>query len=197
MSRVRRALPGVAIAAAACLLMSGCGGVEVPKSFKEFNAKDGTVKLKRPAGWEQKRGTAKEFRSVAFESGPAKIRVLADLTGSLVAGPGASMETEDVPEELTAVAAVHEEFTLKQLSDELGELDVKSTDMLQTGFGNTRRSEFTVSGTLGSATHGYVVTALGHDKRVRVICTCPEKKWKTLKPAFDEVIESMGAGQRE
>ena len=197
MSCARRALPGVAIAVGACLLMCGCGGVEVPKSFKEFNAKDGTVKLKRPDGWEQKRGTAKTFRSVAFSSGPAKIRVLADLTGSLVAGPGASMETEEVPEELTAVAAVHEEFTLRQLSDELGELDVKSTDMLQTGFGNTRRSEFTYAGTLGGETRGYVVTALGHDKRVRVICTCPDKNWKELKSAFDEVIESMGPGQRE
>lgn len=197
MSCARRALTGVAITAVAFLLASGCGQATVPKSFEEFNAKDGTVKLKRPDGWEQKRGTAKEFRSVAFESGAAKIRVLADLTGSLVAGPGASMETEDVPEELTAVAEVHEEFTLKQLSDELGELDVKSTDMLQTGFGNTRRSEFTVSGTLGGATHGVVVTALGHDKRVRVICTCPDKQWKALKPGFDEVIQSMGPGQQE
>jgi len=197
MSCARRAWPGVAITALALLLASGCGQVTVPKKFKEFNAKDGTVKLKRPDGWEQKRGTAKKFRSVAFHSGPAKIRVLADLTGSLVAGPGASMEDEDVPEELTAVAAVHQDWTLKQLSDELGELDVKSTDMLQTGFGNTRRSEFTVSGTLGGATHGYVVTALGHDKRVRVICTCPDKHWKSLQSAFDEVIESMGPGQRE
>jgi len=197
MSCARRALTGVAVAVAACLLMSGCGGVEVPKKYKEFNAKDGTVKLQRPDGWEQKRGTAKKFRSVAFSSGPAKIRVLADVTGSLMAGPGASGETEEVPEEFTAVAVIHEELSLDQLSDELGELDVKSTDMLQTGFGNTRRSEFTVSGTLGGATHGYIVTALGHDKRVRVICTCPDKHWKSLKPAFDEVIESMGPGQRE
>lgn len=197
MSCARRASSGVAIAAAAFLLASGCGQVTVPKKFKEFNAKDGTVKLERPDGWEQKRGTAKKFRSVAFQSGPAKIRVLGDVTGSLMAGPGSSMETEDVPEELTAVAQIHEELTLKQLSDELGELDVKSTDMLQTGFGNTRRSEFTVSGTLGGTTHGYVVTALGHDKRVRVISTCPDKHWKSLKPAFDKVVESMGPGQRE
>jgi len=125
MNCARRAWPGVAVTAVALLLASGCGQVTVPKKFKEFNAKDGTVKLKRPASWEQKRGTAKKFRSVAFHSGPAKIRVLGDVTGSLMAGPGASMEDDEVPEELTAVAAVHEELTMKQLSAELGELDVK------------------------------------------------------------------------
>ena len=89
---------GLVLIASVALTSLGCGSVEAPKSFTEFNAKDGTVKLQRPEGWEQKRGTAKDFRSVAFGSGPAKIRVLADVSGSLMAGPGAGMEDEDSDE---------------------------------------------------------------------------------------------------
>ena len=205
MNRARSVLSGIGVALAACVLISGCGGVVVPKSYDTFNAKDGTVKLKRPAGWEQKRGTAKNFRSVQFSSGPAKIRVLGDVSGSLVgdiaSGGQAGSELqdalpEDMADEYSAVAQVHEEMSLRQLSDELGELDVKSTETIESGLGDARKSEFTVSGTLGS-THGYVVTALGHNKRVRVICTCPEKHWETLKPVYDEVVGSIARGQRE
>jgi hypothetical protein len=206
MSCARRASTLALATVAVLLLGSGCGKVQVPKSFDTFNAKDGTVKLKRPASWEQERGTAKKFRSVAFESGAARIRVLADVKGSLIgdiAGGGqagaAFRESlpDDVAEEISPVAQVHEEMSLPQLEEEFNELDVKSTETIQTGFGETRLSEFAGSGTLGGTTHGYLATALGHDKRVRVICMCPEKYWETLKSAFDEVIESMGPGQRE
>jgi hypothetical protein len=194
----QRAWAGLAVLAAVVVTATGCGKVEVPKSFTEFNAKDGTVALQRPKGWEQKRGTAKKFRSVAFHSGPAKIRVLADVSGSLMAGPNPNIVDEDMPEELTPVAGIHQEVSIPQFKDEVGEgLDVKDTKTIDTGFGDTRISEFTYSGTLGGATHGYLVTALGHDKRVRVICTCPDKVWNELQPAYDEVVKSMGPGRRE
>jgi len=43
-------------------------------------------------------------------------------------------------------------------------------------------------------------TVLSRDKRVRIVCQCPEAEWQTLKPVFDKVIESVapakpGGGQ--
>ena len=144
MSCARRISLGFAIASAAVMLASGCGQVEVPQSFETFNAKDGKVQLKRPAGWEQKRGTAKKFRSVLFQSGPAKIRVLADITGSLVAGPN-PQATEDVPEELTPVAAVHED------ADEL-----QVRPVLQVRFDQRRPSPAHLALDLGVAVTGEI-----------------------------------------
>ena len=41
----------------------------------------------------------------------------------------------------------------------------------------------------GGAIRGYRATALTHDKRVRIVCQCPEAEWQALKPAFDKVMK--------
>ncbi len=209
MSGTRRVFFTIAVMVAAVGLVSGCSGhVPAPTSFAKFNAKDGTVQCKFPAGWEQNGGGGKTFYGCEFQKGAAKIRIMPDTSGSAIAdmmGAGNQMMGIDsgalgmdaeAAEELTPVARVHQELSLRQASDDLGELDVKSTETIQTGFGDTRKSEFTCSGTFGGTTHGYLVTALGLDKRIRVICTCPESNWETLKPAFDQVISSLARGQR-
>lgn len=199
MSHARRAGLGAAATVGVVLLACGCGQVVVPKSFDKFNARDGVVQLKSPAGWTRNGGGGKKFYNCEFTSGPAKIRIETDLSGSLlgdIAGAAAQGMGDDLPEELSPVAQVHE-HSLELASLDLGEMDVKATETIQTGFGETRRSEFTASGSLGSTTHGYLVTALGQDKRIRVTCTCPEKHWEKLQPAFDEVIKSLARGIRE
>jgi hypothetical protein len=202
--------PRIALVAAALsagiLVASGCGGPAIPSSYGSFNAKDGVVACKFPEGWTRNGGGAAKFHGCAFESGSARIRLMADISGSAVgdiaksAGAMAGLDNADIDpelaEELAPVAQVHE-MSLVQAEEDLGELDVIATETIQTGFGDTRRSEFTVAGSLGGQTHGYLVTALGHDKRIRVVCTCPEKFWTQLKPVFDEVIGSLERGQVE
>ncbi|MFH1923355.1 MAG: hypothetical protein ABIP48_26120, partial [Planctomycetota bacterium] len=160
-----------------------------------------------PAGWERKGGGASKFLSCRFQSGGAKIRVVADVAGSALGdianmGGGAMemagdmLESDEIAEELSPVAQVHQ-VSIEQASEELGELDIKTTETIKTGFGDTRKSEFTVAGALGSKTHGMLATALGLNHRIRVICTCNDRHWKTLKPAFEEVIASLARGQAE
>ncbi|MHC4401596.1 MAG: hypothetical protein ACYTG0_18140, partial [Planctomycetota bacterium] len=44
--------------------LGGCGGsVQVPTSYDTFNAKDGTVQCKSPAGWSQNGGGGRKFIS--------------------------------------------------------------------------------------------------------------------------------------
>ena len=42
--------------------------------------------------------------------------------------------------------------------------------------------------------HGYRTTILNNERRVTVLCECPESDWSRLKPAFDRVIGSLGPG---
>ena len=203
---LRSSLLGVVAIAIILPVAWGCGGVTAPTSYETFNARDGIVQFQYPTGWKQKGGAAKEFRFCSFQSGPAKIRVMATITPSVmgdIANTGGGMMGLDgaagaeIDDDLTPIAAVHEADSIPKTTEDLGELDVKSTETIETGFGDTRISEFTVEASLGSNTHGYVVTALTKDKGIRMTCTCPEKHWETLKPAFDKVIESMGRGQSE
>ncbi len=197
-----------AAALTGALLLSGCGGSVTPVTgYNNYNSRDGIVKCKYPKGWKQNGGKAKKFHSCAFEKGPARIRLRADIAGSAMGdvaqaaagqmtGPDGLPLDPKLAEELAPVAQIHE-MTVEQAEIDLGEIDVGTTDTVRTGFGDTRRSEISYSGTFGGTTRGYLVTALGRDHRFRLLCTCPEKHWATLKPAFEEVILSLGRGQPE
>ncbi|MHC4401766.1 MAG: hypothetical protein ACYTG0_19005, partial [Planctomycetota bacterium] len=183
--------------------------VQVPTSYDTFNAKDGTVQCKSPAGWSQNGGGGRKFISCLWESGSATIRVMADVKGSAVAdiarsgGMGGIMGGDvggmDLggEAEISPVEVVHTNLTIPEAKDDLGEIEVKNTEEIETGFGTSVRSEFTASGTFGSSIHGYLVTALALNHRIRVICTCDEDDWSKIKPAFEEVIKSVKVGTPE
>jgi hypothetical protein len=188
------------------LVASGCSGrATTPTSFKKFNARDGTVQCQVPSDWDLKSGGpggSKGFLGCRFQKGGATLRIEASLVGSLfgdmarAGGQRMGLDADEIDPELTPVGVAHK-LSIERVTEDLGELDVKSTDTVQTGLGDTRISEFTYSGTFGAQTHGYLATALGHEKGIRVICTCPEKDWETLKPAFEKVIKSLDRGQVE
>jgi hypothetical protein len=102
------------------------------------------------------------------------------------------MDGED--EDLEPVAHAHE-FGKGTMEEEYNDYtELSKPEKPQCGFPRSRRSEFTAKGTFGGKLHGYRVTALGRDKRVVLICTCSEDDWKTLQPAFDQVIASLSQG---
>ncbi len=195
-----------AVLGAAVCLVPGCSAPTIPTSYGWFNARDGVVACKFPEGWTRKGGGGAKFYSCAFESGSARIRLMSDIAGSamgdIAQSAGGMMGLDDLgldselAQELSPVAQVHE-MSLQQAQNDLGDLQVVATETIRTGFGDTRRTEFTVAGSLRGTTRGYLVTALGHDQRIRVLCTCPERYWPQLQGVFDEVIGSLERGQVE
>lgn len=204
--RTRRITSSLVALWAGICLVAGCSGPTIPSSYEQFNARDGVVACKYPEGWTRKGGGGAKFYNCAFESGPARIRVMADIAGSamgdIAQSAGGMMGLDDLgldselAQELSPVAQVHE-MSLQQAQNDLGDLQVVATETIRTGFGDTRRTEFTVAGSLRGTTRGYLVTALGHDQRIRVLCTCPERYWPQLQGVFDEVIGSLERGQVE
>ena len=129
----------------------------------------------------------------------AQITVETSLAGSLVGKMAATgmlkLIAPGQPENLPPVAAVH----LKEKNSfQDGEgVEEKEPNVIQTGLGEGRKSEFQGTGAFGAETRGYRVTTLSRDYRIRVVCKCPAAEWDALRPAFDKVIESVGIGKAE
>jgi hypothetical protein len=191
----------LAAAIGAVLAIGGCGGkAVVPTSYDPYNAKDGSFQIQYPAGWESDGGDRSGYAWAKFTSGRAVISVDADITGSLIGDISKSKALHlgiavDQGEDSSPVAAVHEEEK-QGFEEEEGVTEQKPVPV-KTGFPDARKSEFSGSKTFGGAIRGCRVTALSPNKRVRVVCQCPESEWEALKPAFDKAIESVAMGKAQ
>lgn len=192
---------GLLVGIGGMLFLVGCNGpASAPTSFASYKSKEGAFKCDYPQGWELKGGGKGNFQYMRAQSGSATIRVETDVAGSLIGdivkstnqiGGGNSGEPED--KELAPVAKVHQLYK-RQMEDNYGSYQEQPAEVLTTGLGDSRRSEFTAAGSFGGKIHGYRVTALTRDLRVGAICECADSDWNTLKPAFEKVITSLSRG---
>lgn len=192
MSRFASKAAASGVIAACVLLAVGCGDerVPAPKSYKEWNSKNGAFSCKYPEGWESEGGEGRsDFAWAKFSKGPVEIKVTADLGGSLQADIAKAGNTSDRPD-MQPVHMIHERAK-KNMSDDFDNYREKAPKVITTGLGDSRVSEFTASGSFGRKLRGYRATALTNDKRVQVVCTCPNTDWKRLKSAFTTVIKSV------
>jgi hypothetical protein len=177
--------------AAAILVLAGCNqSVPAPKSFKDFHSTDGVFACDCPEGWtvEGGGGTRTEYSETKFTSGGAEIRIEADLAGSLFADMGRRDDENNPP-----VARVHAMKTERIGKDEFTNYKEREAKKFNSkGLGEGRKAIFVADGGMGGKIYGYHATLLTNDKRITIICQCPATNWKTLRPAFDRVIASMG-----
>jgi hypothetical protein len=120
------------------------------------------------------------------------IQVYPDIAGSLLSG---SDSAGDYPEgsELAPVHRAHELYK-KTASEEFSDfVDGKPALFKGPNTGEGRISIFTASsgGLFGSKLRGYHATFLSRDRRVTVLCHCPEKEFPKLKPTFLAVCRSV------
>jgi hypothetical protein len=184
---------------------SGCGGSTgaAPTSYKTWNATDGTFSIKYPEDWKAEGGGKHGVQWAEFTKGNAKIKVDVSTVSSLLgdiarsagtaAGVGSPFSGIDpeVEEKMAPVAVAHN-FAKEFAEDAYARYQEEEAQLVQCGLGDARKSEFTASGGLGGKLHGYRATALSTNKGVHVTCICSEKNWKTLQPAFDEILNSLG-----
>lgn len=184
--------------------VAGCGSAPAtaPTAFTAYNSKEGTFACEYPEGWQADGGGGRGPEWAKFESGPALIRISTGLAGSLMAEVAtANQGTSDNPlppdPELEPVHSVHMDGVEEAERDYSGYKETGEPQVMEVKLGPARRSEFTSSTTFGSGLHGYRATILGHDKAVTVFCVCPESDWKTLQPAFDQLLGSLQRGHAE
>lgn len=182
-------------------LLVGCGSTPLtaPTAYNEFNSTDGTFACDYPADWSADGGGRRGPEWATFRSGPAEIRINADVVGSLMGDIARSVGPRDGEMLTLADEPVHKVHVRGKEAAEgkyAAYEEVGGVAELDVSLGPARYSEFTASSTFGSGLRGYRATILAHDKRVVVYCVCPESDWQTLQPAFDHVLNSLRRGQR-
>jgi hypothetical protein len=160
----------------------------------EFAPKDNAFRLRYPQGWESDTGSRPDntysWATVSHDS--AKIRIIADIKGSLMSGSDASREHEE-GSELAPVHVAHELYK-KVAAEDYGDFNESKPAVFKgSQLGEGRISVFSAAaeGLFGSKLRGYHVTLLTKDRRVTVLCHCPEKEFATLKPTFLAVCRSL------
>src|SRR5262249_38735221 len=128
----------------------------------------------------------------AFAHESAKIQVHADIKGSLMSGSDSTRQHEEGSE--SAPVHVAHELYKKTAAEELSDYNESEPAVFKgSPLGEGRISVFTPSGggLYGSRLRGYHVTLLTNDRRVSILCQCPEKEFAKLKPTFLAVCRSL------
>lgn len=159
-----------------------------------FAPKDTAFSLRHPAGWKTDTGSRPDntYSWAKFTRGSAQIHVTADIAGSLIAGPNTDGNLPS-GSELAPVHRAHERYK-KTASEEYS--DYKESEPAPfpgSQLGEGRISAFTASagGLFGSRLRGYRVTLLTNDRRISLLCHCPEADFNKLKPTFLAVCRSV------
>jgi hypothetical protein len=161
----------------------------------EYAAKDNAFKVRHPQGWEVDTDSRPDntYSWASFNHDSAKIQIHADVKGSLMSGSDSAGQHEEGSES-APVHIAHEEYT-RTAGQELNDFSESKPALFKgSQLGEGRISLFTASegGLLGSSKlRGYHVTLLTKDRRVTVLCQCPEKDLAKWKPTFLAVCRSL------
>jgi hypothetical protein len=160
----------------------------------ELSAKDNAFKLRHPRGWQTDTGSRPDntYSWVTVAGDTAKIRIIADIQGSLMAGSDSSHEHAE-GSEMAPVHVAHELYK-KVAAEEYGDFNESQPAVFKgSQLGEGRIAVFSAAGEglFGSKLRGYRVTLLTRDRRVTVLCHCPEKEFAKFKPVFLAVCRSL------
>ena len=164
----------------------------LPVSYKTYTAIDNSFSCDQPGGWSlhETGATSGNLATAVFQSGPARVRVISDATGSLMGDIQSSGNSNLPPaQQIPPVQKLHL-MDEKQLAASLPGYDEGNAQAIQSASGEARVSEWTAGGNL----RGYRVTMLGREREFTVICFCPERDWPVLRPAFQRIIGSVKPG---
>jgi hypothetical protein len=159
----------------------------------DLGAKDGSFRIRHPKGWKVESGARPDntYARVNLTNDSATISAIADVAGSLMSGSAVAGDYSEGSES----APVHRAHALNQknVADEFSDYKESAPAVLKgSTLGEGRIATFTASGGLfGSRIRGYRVTLLTNDRRVSVVCQCPEKEFPQYKPTFLAVCRSL------
>jgi hypothetical protein len=165
----------------------------VPTSYNTFSDGQKIFKIQYPAGWACESGGNGDFSRAKFSSGNAQIEVEADVATHVLLSEMAQtgIMPVDANDPSAGMSARNAHWLEKPKFEEQNGVKEEKSVTATTKLGNGVKSEFAGADSFGNNLRGYRATSMNNDKRIRVVCRCPEEEWNSLKPAFDLVIESV------
>ena len=158
-----------------------------------FAPADGAFKVRHPPGWQAETGARADnsYSWARFTRGSAKIQINADVTGSLLSGSDSAGQHE----EGSASAPVHVAHlsNLNGVSQDFSDYKETAPTLFKgSSLGEGRVAAFSASGGMfSSKIRGLRVTLLTGDRRITVLCQCPDEEFAKLKPTFLAVARSL------
>lgn len=160
-----------------------------------FSPKDGAFKLLHPPGWTPETGSRPDntYSWARFTKGSGKIQVFADVQGSLMSGSDSHHGND---EEGSVGAPVHTAHMLykKTASEEYSDYQESEPTLFKgSRLGEGRIAAFTAAGggLFGGKIRGYRVTLLTSNRRISILCECPDKEFESYKPTFLALCRSL------
>ncbi|WP_166831057.1 zinc ribbon domain-containing protein [Thalassoroseus pseudoceratinae] len=177
--------------------------MEPPASYTSFQHEiNNAFKCEYPSNWKMESGGKSGsvvWARIEFEDVKIRIRssmgasaigdIASNMGGDILGGAGGV----EFDESMAPIASVHEMMHDQYAQDYSGYQE-QQPKKIETGFGDTRISEFTASGSWGSTVRGVRASMLGRDLQWTVICDCPEKDWAVCQPVFEHIVKSMSRG---
>lgn len=160
-----------------------------------FAPKDGAFKLRHPPGWKVETGSRPDntYSWARFTQGSARIQVNADVAGSLMSGSDHAGPQEE-GSEFAPVHGAHEMYA-RNAAEEFNDYRESAPTVFKgSPLGEGRISAFSASGggLFGSKLRGYRVTLLTNNRRVTILCSCPEGDFAETQATFLAVCRSLG-----
>jgi hypothetical protein len=161
----------------------------------DFSPKDSAFRLRYPNGWGPETGSRPDntYSWGKFTKGAATIDVYADIQGSLMSGSDSNRGPQEEGSELAPVHRAHELYQRTAAEAFNDYKESKPGVFKGAKLGEGRISEFTATGggLFKSKIRGYHVTLLTNDRRVSILCHCPDKEFAKYKPTFLAVCRSL------
>ena len=160
----------------------------------DFSPKDGAFQLRHPPAWKVETGSRPDntYSWGRFTQGSAKIQVFADVAGSLMSGSDSARNHE----EGSVMAPVHNAHVLgeKTAKEEFSDYAESEPTLFKgSSMGEGRMASFNASagGLFGGKLRGFRVTLLTNNRRITILCSCPEGEFEKFKPTFLAVCRSL------
>lgn len=176
--------------------------VPVPVKFVEFSSKNGEFHCDSPEGWETSTGGGSggvPTKGKLKWNDDVFIRIAHNGQGLSIGGIGLNLNLEagDIGmggggmDDLKPIVKVHA-WHLKTWEGTFRNYEEDTPQIIQTGMGEGRISNFTYSTLLGSKRYGCRASMLTSTLQLNAVCQCrSEEEFKKLKPTFKRVIESI------
>lgn len=185
---------GMTLVALVVLGISGCGGGggAPPTEFEPFVSQDGAFALDVPVGWESKSGSRPDntYSWAEFSGNSSTIRVVADVTGSLIADISAPFGAEGLDDEEAPVAIAHE-LKKDRIAEDFSNYKESPSQTINTSMGDGRICRFSAGGGPSGRRAGFRCTMLTNNRRITVLCHCPASRFDAMQPAFETVLKSV------
>jgi hypothetical protein len=173
--------------------LGGCGGpAVVPKTFSTYKDPNGFFSIQYPDQWSANTGSSSEAKKgwADYTSGSSRINVAVCPVAEFITAIAQTGINPIVDLDFAPAKAASKVHWIEKPGEDSGIKEQRALPVT-TNAGRGSQSEYTTTDP-GSPMHGYRATVVIGKNRVQIICECPEAEWKVLKPAFDQVIASVG-----